>query len=175
MDHRTVPPKFSLAALGLFTILAAAVLAPAWLIASEDDSYPPYPDGFRRWVHIKSTTVTAAHPAFATEGGIHHIYANPQAVQGYSTGKFPDGAVLVSELVSTVEKNGIISEGPQRRVDAMVKDARRYKETGGWGFSRFYPNAGRAGARLEPAAAQACFECHKRSSDHDFVFSRERE
>src|SRR5262245_10418854 len=64
-----------------------------------------YPDGFRTWVHVKSVLITAAHPSFQAEGGLHHIYANAKAADGYRSGYFADGSVIVYELLETQEKN----------------------------------------------------------------------
>ena len=56
----------------------------------------PYPTGYRLWAHVKSEIVEPQHPGSSTNGGIHHIYANTQALEGYRTGKFPDGSVLTA-------------------------------------------------------------------------------
>lgn len=76
----------------------------------------PYPRGFREWTHVKSAIVVAGHPAFATEGGIHHIYANPIAFAGYRFGTFGDGAVIVYELLETRESANMVTEGARRHV-----------------------------------------------------------
>jgi hypothetical protein len=71
--------------------------------------------------------------AFATEGGIHHIYANEKAFEGYGTGKFPDGSGIVYVLLETKELPGntlVCLEGPTRRVDVMVKHSERYRDRG---------------------------------------------
>ena len=60
---------------------------------------------------MKSVLVGPASPAFPTEGGVHHIYANDLALQGYRTGRFPDGAVVVYDLLDTKEVNGSTIEG----------------------------------------------------------------
>ena len=133
----------------------------------------PFPGGFRNWVHVKSATVTSAHPAYATEGGLHHIYANSKAAEGYASGKFPDGSVIAYELLETQEKNGVISEGPRRRLDLMVKDASRYPSTGGWGFARFRSD-GERDAAVQETAGKQCLDCHNRASEHGSVFSRMR-
>ncbi|MGZ7064118.1 MAG: cytochrome P460 family protein, partial [Candidatus Angelobacter sp.] len=75
--------------------------------------------------------------AFATEGGIHHIYANEKALEGYDTGKFPAGSVIVYDLLETKEIVGNTIEGPTRRVDVMVKQSDVYRTTGGWKFMSF--------------------------------------
>ena len=71
---------------------------------------------------------------------MHHIFANQKAIDGYSSGDFADGSVIVYELRETQQKNGVIFEGERRRVDVMIKDSSLYKNTGGWRFERFWGN-----------------------------------
>jgi hypothetical protein len=144
------------------------------LLGALTASEPTYPEGFRGWVHVKSAIITAAHPAAQSEGGIHHIYANAKAVAGYSNGSFPEGAVIVYELVQTSESGAVISEGARRRVDVMVKDSSKFKTTGGWGFHRFMGSS-QTGDAVGDAAKTMCFDCHARATDHGFVFSRIRQ
>jgi hypothetical protein len=57
--------------------------------------------------------------------------------------------------------------GVPTNVQFMVKDAKKYASTGGWGFAQF--DDGR------PAAAgmhRGCFSCHEPAKDRDFVFTR---
>ena len=129
----------------------------------------PFPADYRTWAHVKSTLVGPQSAFAASQLGIHHIYANAQAVEGYRTGKFPDGSILVYDLLETIEANGNTNEGRQRRVDLMVKQSETYRDTGGWGFARYDPAEGRAG-ELRPT----CFGCHSRQGQHDFVFSEFR-
>ena len=90
-----------------------------------------YPEGFRKWTHITTMVVGASSPFFQTSGGIHHVYANERAMQGYAAGKFPDGSVLVFDLHDAKEKDGVTSEGPRQRIDVMVKDSAHFAATGG--------------------------------------------
>ena len=94
---------------------------------------------------VKSMVVGQAHASFPNRGGLHHYYANDKAVAGYRTGTFPDGAIVVDEAVFTKEgegrATGLLLEGERRFLDVMVKDAQRYKSTGGWGYEHF--DAGR--------------------------------
>jgi len=145
------------------------VVALAMMDASETADYPA---GFREWLHVKSAIITGAHPAARTEAGIHHIYANAKAVEGYRTGHFRDGSIVVFELVELDDKPGLLLEGARRRVDVMVKDAGRFAATGGWGFSRFSGDSQTGGTITD--AAKACFECHSSQKEHDFVFSKIR-
>ena len=108
---------------------------------------------------------------FATEAGIHRIYANAVARSGYGSGSFQNGAVIVYELLEAPETGGVMSEGRRRRVDVMVRDRARYAATGGWGFKRFAGNE-RHDLVGEKATA-VCFSCHQRQVPN-FVFSRYR-
>lgn len=129
----------------------------------------PFPREYRRWAHVKSAIVGPQSDAFATEAGIHHIYANDEAVEGYLSGKFPEGSILVYDLLETSEVRGNTVEGRERRVDVMVKRSALYPDTGGWGFADF------AGGDRKPQAPQAdCFNCHKSRESRDFVFSEFR-
>jgi len=51
----------------------------------------PYPEGHRNWTHVKSMVIEKGHPLYEAFGGIHHLYANKQALEGYRSGKFPAG------------------------------------------------------------------------------------
>ena len=109
-------------------------------------------------------------PIPESEQGMHHIFANPKAVDGYASGDFPDGAVIVYELREAPQKGGVIVEGDRRRVDVMIKDSRLYKNTGGWRFERFMGNEQAQDAIHD--SGTSCFECHSKAKAHGFVFSQ---
>lgn len=137
------------------------------------DATVSYPDGYRKWVHVGTTLVGPQSPFFASNGGIHHIYANDQAMKGYETGKFPDGAILVFDLLDTKEINGATIEGPRKRIDVMLKDTQRFPGTGGWGFERFLGDS-QTNPALTEEKRTLCFNCHEKSKAQDFVFSKFR-
>lgn len=145
-----------------------------WASAAAPATEPvPYPSDYRRWVHVKSALITSAHPAFPSEGGLHHVYANPKAAEGYKTGEFPNGSVIVYELLETHDKDGVVSEGTRRRLDVMWKDTTRYEKTGGWGFERF-PGTSQTERAVRDSANTMCFACHTHAREHGFVFSQMR-
>lgn len=154
-------------------LAGVALLVAAALASGHDEQAVPYPEGFRAWQHVKSDVVGPAHPSFSARGGIHHFYANGLAVEGYRTGKFPNGAVVVDEGVFTTEGEGpaagILLEGERRSVEVMVKNDVLYNETGGWGFERF--DGSSTAGRLAARDKAACFACHSRQKDRDLVFS----
>lgn len=142
-------------------------------LAANGSNDVPYPKGFRKWAHVKTVLVGPQSPFFQDSGGIHHIYANQQAMEGYATGEFPDGSVLVFELLGTKEKDGVTAEGDRQRVDVMLKNSKRFASTGGWGFERFVGDS-ETDRPLTEEHRGACFTCHEQAKDYDFVFSRYR-
>jgi len=155
----------------LMMVFVAAGFAGALSLAAQPDDPAEFPKDFRTFAHVKTVLIGPQSPYAATDGGFHHIYANPQAVEGYVSGQFADGSAIVYELLEANEKDGVVSEGAPRRVDMMIKDSARFKATGGWGFERFKAS----GEITELGSAQkTCFDCHARALDHGFVFSRMR-
>jgi Cytochrome P460 len=142
------------------------------LWAGPDDGVP-YPVGYRRWTHVKTALIGPESPAYESFGGLHHIYANEKAMEGYRAGRFPDGSVLVFELLETRENAGLTTEGPRRRVGVMVKEGKRYAKTGGWGFESFQGDS-QTERRLTAESRITCFKCHEPQKDRDFVFSEFR-
>jgi hypothetical protein len=167
-------------------VAAAAAVGglPAALAA---DTGVEYPEGFRQFDHVKSMIV---EPGFIFNGqdlgaqvpGLHHIYGNKKAMEGYRDlngarpGRviFKDGSVIVFDLLEEVRTvPNVILEGARRAVVVMEKDSRRYATTGGWGFQVFDPVT--KNPLLDAAAQPACFDCHTAVTNSDFVFSRLRD
>lgn len=132
----------------------------------------PYPVDFRTWAVVKTTVVNPPSKLFAVRGGIHHFYANEKAMEGYRTGAFPEGSVIVDEGAHVEEKDGIVREGERRSVEVMHKDSSRFSQTGGWGYERFEGNRQASESTLETRTA--CYSCHAGKKSPDFVFSQFR-
>ncbi|HET9977585.1 MAG TPA: cytochrome P460 family protein [Burkholderiaceae bacterium] len=140
-------------------------------IACAADAPPvPYPEGYRQWMHVKSMVIQAGHPLYDAFGGIHHLYANRKAEQGYKAGKFPDGAVIVFDLLEAKSADNTLQEGARKVVGVMHKDAKKYSATGGWGYEGFKGDA-KTERAVAGNAATACHQCHAAQKDKDFVFS----
>jgi hypothetical protein len=152
--------------------ITAAVIAGCFLTSADPGAVVHYPADYREWTHVKTMFIGPQSKLFEQRGGFHHYYANSKAVEGYRTSKFPDGAVIVDEGLNTREAGGTILEGSRRSVEVMRKDIRQYSDTGGWGFERFEGDNQTEGAL--PQLRQACFACHAKNKDHDFVYSEMR-
>lgn len=154
-------------------LFAAAVSAGGFSLGAQLDERAQFPKEFRTWAHVKSVLVGPQSAAFATEGGIHHIYANEKALEGYKTGKFPDGSVIVYDLLETKEADGNTIEASTRRIDVMVRQSELYKTTGGWEYMSF-PGGNPADGKLSAERQASCATCHASRKDHDSVFSEFR-
>jgi len=148
-----------------FAVVTAALAADAPTVQ--------YPAGYRQWTHVKSMQILPGHPLYDAFGGIHHLYANAKAMAGYRSGRFPDGAVIVFDLLQADSAQNAVTEGTRKVVGVMHRDARRYAATGGWGFE-----AWKGGDARQPVmrgdAATACFNCHTAQKDRQYVFSAYR-
>lgn len=134
------------------------------------------PEDHREWVFIGAPVTPndmnngkAAFPEF------HNVYIDPMSFAEYKkTGLFPNGTVILKELVSVGGKempsgNGYF-QGDFVSLEAMVKDTKRFEEEpGGWAFFRFgeAPHYNPTGARMK---TESCNSCHS-GAEEDYVFT----
>jgi hypothetical protein len=140
-------------------------------VRADNTAEVPYPEGYRQWVRVKTAIIGPQSKAFKRFGGIHHIYANAKAMEGYKTGQFADGAILVFDVLETLEQQGVTEEGQRRFVDVMVKDAKRFADMGGWGYEEFNGNS-TTERTIKSLASTECFQCHKKQEQSGFVFTK---
>lgn len=162
------------AACGCLLVFSAVAAGTTGAVEQNDiAAVVPYPEGYRTWAHVKSALVSSRHPDFERSGGFRHIYANTRAADGYRSGVFPDGSIIVVDWLEGRDENGMFSEGARRRVDVMVKDRARFAATGGWGFERFQGDS--RTERTVTSPATQCFACHSGPGTRDLVFSKFRD
>jgi len=154
-------------------LLAAATLTLAAAALAATHPEVSYPTNYRNWTHVKSMVIEPGHALHATFGGIHHLYANEKAIQGYRGGQFPDGAVIVFDLLEAHAKENTVTEGARKIVGVMQRDAKKFAGTGGWGFEGFAGDS-KTQRAVGANAATACFACHQARGQHEFVFSSYR-
>src|SRR6187402_2538543 len=97
----------------------------------------PFPEGYRNWTHVKTYIVRPKSPAFPFIGGFNHVYANSEAMRGYKTGYFPNGSIIVSDVIQANEDSLNTREGDRVHLDVMVRDSIKYQDFGGWRFETF--------------------------------------
>jgi Cytochrome P460 len=154
-------------------LLALTVFILGFRLASGDPvGEVAYPEGYRDWTHVKSALMSPQHGSFANLGGFHHIYANSTAMDGYRTGEFADGSVIVFDWLRMEEEDGMFIEGPRRQTDVMVRDLERFSATGGWGFQRFAGDS--KTERAATPSSNECFACHDSLKKDGLVLSSYR-
>ncbi len=151
-------------------VLAVLACLPSLATPATPPAAIAFPDDFRNWAHVKSGITDERSPQFARRGGVHHVYANAKALEGLRNGSYPDGAVLVFDIVELKPTGTGSEEGKRRLVDVMVRDESRFAATGGWGYEEFLaPDLKKP--VLSEANKSACFNCHVAMKPRDSVIS----
>jgi cytochrome P460 len=168
-----------------WSLLASAIVgAPLFwgaFIRAESPEHVPYPDGYRRWTRVESGLNSPGSPDSKNTGGIHHTYANDIAMAAMKENqeraamkenqerRFPEGSIIVRDLLEVQTKEGITTEGGRRHVTVMHKDSKRFADTGGWGFEVFRKDS-HTDRAIWPNAKTKCFDCHAGQKEKDYVF-----
>lgn len=164
--------NFVIAAFFVFAAILLASFTSSEIHQVEEFPEVAYPEGYRDWTHVKTYIVGPENPVFKFIGGFNHVYANDKAMQGYKTGYFPDGSVIVSDVIEAKEDSMDIREGSRHHIDVMMKDSLKYASWGGWGFEQFADNSNTK-RLLTPQIRMICTNCHAKQKD--FVFSEYRD
>jgi hypothetical protein len=82
---------------------------------------------------------------------------------------YPDGTVFADDVHEFSVKDGSYVEGNKKAVTVMVKDAKKYAATGGWGFQVWA--GGDPSKPLVTDATKPCFACHTPQKAQDYTFS----
>lgn len=139
----------------------------------------PENNSWRTWIFIGTpVTPNSLNPPKAAFPEFHNVYIDPTSFEHYSkTGEFPEGTLLIKELVSVgatkaPSGNGFF-EGDFIGLEAAYKDSKRFpNRKGNWGYFTFehgpypYPKT----AALQPVAA--CNSCHDAFATEDGVFTQ---
>ncbi len=150
----------------------AIVVLPV-VIAYSDEATVKYPDSYRSWSHAKSMVIKPGHSLADPFEGIHHVYANPEAIDGLTEGRYEDGAVFVFDLLNFDESADAIVETDRKFIGVMEYNLQRFEATGGWGFEVFVGDS-----RTERAVTdggQSCFGCHTAVTASSYVFTTFRD
>lgn len=128
-----------------------------------------YPEGYRKWIHVKSMVIfSKENKLFDRFGGMHNIYVNEIGWKAFRVGSsFPDGSIFVFDLYDVRTYMGAIEARERKFLAVMKKNSKLYPDTGGWGFEVFtgYQATGTLKDMKE------CFSCHSGQKRRDYVFS----
>jgi hypothetical protein len=157
----------------LFAVIAASLISispSAW-----PDAVKPapngitLPEGYKDWRVISSSHRT-------DNKTMRIIVGNDLAIQSARAGKtnpWPDGAILGK--LSWKEKThpnwpAAIVPADFVQAEFMIKDAKKYAATGGWGFAR-WRGMDQTPYGNDANFVQECFACHTPVKSNDYVFT----
>lgn len=170
---------------------AVAVMAAVMFAKTSQTTEPfsPYvddkgnisiPKDFRSWAFLGTWGVAADEDGHTGSKGFHNVYMQPESAAAFrASGKFPDGAVLVKELLKAATDSmttGEISYATE--TDGwfiMIKDTKgRFKGNplwgDGWGWALF--NAGEPAKTVTQDYKADCLPCHVPAKKDDWVYLR---
>ncbi|KAI9451717.1 cytochrome P460 [Russula earlei] len=127
-----------------------------------------YIRGYNNWKAISTTDRF-------DNGTIRVIFGNEVAVKAIEEGNinpWPDGTIFAKVAWDKlVDSSGNIHAGEFKQVEFMIKDAKKYAFSKGWGWARWL------GMQLKPYGgknvnfSRECQGCHQPFKDNDFVFT----
>ena len=166
---------------------SSAQTKPRYLPEYTADGDLILPKNFHEWVYVGSPlTPKALGVIYHTEVGFpeyHNVYIEPGSYEIYKkTNEFPEETILFKELQLTLpgeKADGSRHEpsgqgyfpGPFNGADVTVKDARRYADTGGWGYYNFNHHEPKA-PTAKVRSIQECAFCHIASAKKDDVWTQ---
>ena len=178
--------KLTLISLGISASIA--VFAAGVAISAQDKYTVQVPNGlaFSEFRGYENWAVIAISE---NGGAIAVIVGNPAMIDAYREGvpdngkPFPDGARMAK--IHWIPKKQEAYPGPptvpgaQHDVDFMVKDSKRFADSGGWGWGAFDYDAASdtfrpsTGASTPPQEndAKCGFACHTVVQNRDYVFT----
>ncbi len=151
------------------SLLATLVLATANVYA---ESPAPKPE---KIVHGEYKDWRLLGVSHRTEkNSMRAIVGNDVAIEAARSGKFqpwPDGTVI-GKIVWKERPHpqwpSAIVPGEFTGAEAMIKDSKKYAETGGWGFAHW---EGEKLVMNDKEKSAKCFACHTAAKDTDHMFT----
>jgi hypothetical protein len=182
--------RIALVAVAMTVVAGVAAYMESASGQSNGDAAPIYgikiPDGYRDWrlISVKRLTGKQLTGAGGELKQLRAELGNDLAIKAYRDGTlpFPDGSIIAAlhwnEESSDVDNQALAAGFPGLGLEStfagsavnaqfMVKDAKKYAASGGWGFADF--TKGKPG---NEALHEKCFPCHAPAKDRDYVFTR---
>jgi hypothetical protein len=168
-------------------VTAVLALMGGWAFSAQDKYTVKVPNGlsfseFRGYEAWQVVSISQDGPLIAA------IMANPVMINAYSAGvpgngkPFPDGSKMAKihwypKKMETFPAATV--PGTQQGVDFMVKDSKRFGDSGGWGWAVFdydgksdmFTPGTLAGKPPQGNDAKCGFACHTMVKTRDYVFT----
>jgi hypothetical protein len=175
-------------------IISASMLVVSITLAAQDRFTLKTPNGiaFSEFKGYESWQVMApSQPADAggcgsspAPGCIKAILGNPAMIKASNGGvpdngqPVPDGAVMAKvewRKATNSDPYVVTVPGALSEVSFMLKDAKRFPDTKGWGFATFRYDAPSKTWKpfgAGPEFAKTCLSCHDAVKNRDYVFTK---
>jgi len=168
--------------------VSVAIVSTMAISATQDKYSLQVPNGlafseFRGYESWQVINVSHHGDVFAA------IMGNPAMIEAYKAGipengkPVPDGAKMAKVHWGAIKNEDAPGKptvgGPQHDMDFMVKDSKRFADSGGWGYATFIYDAasntfrpGNENDRPPQAHDAKCgYACHTEAQKRDFVFT----
>ena len=170
--------------IGIATVWLAAF---GWVTSAQDKYAAKVPGGLA-FSEFKGYETWQAISISRNERVMAMILGNPAMIEAYQAGipangkPVPDGARM-AKIHWKPKQNQFFpdtnSPGDLLNVDLMVKDSKRFADSGGWGYAVFDYNAASdtftpcttAGTPPQGNDARCGYACHTRAKARDYVFT----
>jgi hypothetical protein len=170
------------------TAVAVSSLGLIALILAAQDKYALKVPGGLAFSEFRGYETWQAISTSGSEKAVAVILGNPVMIEAYRGGfpgngkAVPDGAKM-AKVHWTPKQNQFFKEatvpGKLQNVDFMVKDSKRFADSGGWGYGVFdYDSASdtfkpgtSAGTPPQGNDAKCGFACHTVAKARDYVFT----
>ena len=170
-------------------VAAAGLALFSGLAIAAQDKYSVKVPGGLGFSEFKGYEAWPAISISRSEKAVAVIVGNPAMIEAYEAGipangkPVPDGAKM-AKVHWKPKQNEHFSNatvpGELLNVDFMVKDAKRFADSGGWGYAVFdwdeasgaFTPGTLAGSPPQGNDAKCGFKCHSRARDRDYVFTQ---
>ena len=179
--------KYSLVIGSLFALTVGASFVASSAETAQDKYSLKVPNGlefsaFKGYEHWEAVSMSQDGPLMAV------ILANPSMMEAFRSGApangkpFPDGAKM-AKVHYTPKKMDVFPAatvpGEQHDVDFMLKDSKRFADSGGWGYAVFEYEAATKTFRVgntqdsppQSNDAKCGYACHTLVKNRDYVFT----
>ena len=137
------------------------------------------PQGYREWIYVGTPVPPnelnngkAPFPEF------HNVYIHPEHYKKWEkTGPFPEGTILMKELVSVGSKKAVSGKGYFMGefigLEATIKDSKQFKEEPGyWAYFSFTQEGKKPAKTTKRMPTDKCNFCHEVYANDDWVFTQ---
>jgi hypothetical protein len=169
------------ASIAALVVLAASTFVVTLTLAAQDRSTVKVPNGLS-FAEFKGYDTWQTIAPSQTPEELKAILGNPVMIKALKDGipgngkPVPDGAMMTK--IDWVKESNAASPYPVdvpatlKSVSFMVKDSKRFAESGGWGYAQFTYNTA-SGSFTPVGTGSGCgFACHTRVKANDFVFTK---